>query len=175
MAHRAQMKRSGIAVIAAMLPLSGFAQSERPAASENGQAALVSTIEEIGRLQTSLVKVLQSADGREALNLVRSSPIFGGAGNRTLPASCQDTINGLTGAFTAVVFALNAPVKGKGLGEMTGDELRFSTEMRPSREWLEEAYKSGISTYRANVQACFELGGVVLTKLSMPDQLPSSQ
>lgn len=175
MAYRAQMKRLGIAVVAAALPLSGFAQSERSVVPEKGQAELASTIEEIGRLQTGLVKVLESADGREALSIVRSSPIFGGAGKRTLPASCQGTIDGLTEAFTAVGFALNAPVKGKGLGEMTRDELRFSMEMRPSRELLEEAYKSGISIYRANVQACFELGGVVLTKLSLPDRLPSSQ
>jgi hypothetical protein len=169
------MKSLGIAAVVAMFPLPGFTQSERPVTSEQGRAELVTAIEELKRLEAELGRVLRRADGREAMNIMRNNPTLSGAPSVALPMPCRGALGGLAEAFLSATFALNPPAKGKPLGEMSADELRFSDALRPSREMLEISYRKGISSYRSDIQACLELGGATSTKSSLPEQLPRSR
>ena len=174
MAHvRTCLKRRAVAgVIPAICMSMGIFIFVGPAYAEPSITELADIVRQIDQLDQRLGSALRERNNTEVLLLANTKTVLNFDPISNLPAACGKAIMSLNGILIASAFALNPPVRGKAIDEMTAEELRFSQAMRPSDQTITSWYKEGLVAYRGDIISCRKLAEHGPAKSSLPDRLP---
>jgi hypothetical protein len=174
MAHvRTCLNRRAVAgIIPAICLIMGNFVIARPAYAEPSIAELADIVRQIDQFDQRLGHALRKRNKTEVLLLANTKTALNFESISNLPVSCGMAITSLNGILIASAFALNPPIRGKAIDEMTAEELRFSQVMRPSDQTLTGWYKEGLVAYRSNIISCRKLAENGPAKSALPDRLP---